>query len=101
MHSAVPWCNQDLFFLEHSVRRGRSVAEVAGFLCRDEYEVREKAKELGIPPPLLGVSAEAIGPEKRVPQRASVDARNAGADRRSTRRRTVSRIDTTHAPSNS
>jgi hypothetical protein len=38
------------------------------------------------------------GPEKRVPQRPSVDARNAAADRRSTRRRTVSRIDTTHAP---
>jgi hypothetical protein len=51
MNSAVPWCNQDLFFLEHSVRRGRSVAEVAGFLSRHECEVREKAKELGIPPP--------------------------------------------------
>jgi hypothetical protein len=61
MHSAVPWCNQDLFFLEDSVRRGRSFAEVAGFLCRHEDEVREKAKELGIHLSPLGVSAEVHG----------------------------------------
>ena len=79
MHSVVPWCNQDLFFLEDSVRHGRSFAEVAGFLCRREYEVREKATELGIHLSRLGVSAEARGPEKGAPQRAPVDTRNAGA----------------------
>jgi hypothetical protein len=48
MHSTAPWCNQDLFFLQNALRRGSSFAEVAGFLCRHEGEVREKAKELGI-----------------------------------------------------
>jgi hypothetical protein len=34
-------------FLDDALRRGSSFAEVAGFLCRHEGEVREKAKELG------------------------------------------------------
>jgi hypothetical protein len=49
MHSTAQWCNQDLFFLADALRRGSSFAEVARFLCRHEDEVREKAKELGIP----------------------------------------------------
>jgi hypothetical protein len=44
----APWCRQDLFFLQDTLRRGASFSEVAGFLCRHEGEVREKAKELGI-----------------------------------------------------
>jgi hypothetical protein len=36
------------FFLEDSLRRGRSPAEVAGFLSRRTEDVREKAKELGL-----------------------------------------------------
>jgi hypothetical protein len=44
--SGPPWSRQDLLFLENSLRLGRSFAEVAGFLRRDENEVREKAKEL-------------------------------------------------------
>ena len=47
MDSTAPWCKQDLFFLDDALRRGSSFAEVAGFLCRHEGEVREKAKELG------------------------------------------------------
>jgi hypothetical protein len=49
MDSTAPWCKQDLFFLDDALRRGSSFAEVAGFLCRHEGEVREKARELGIP----------------------------------------------------
>jgi hypothetical protein len=47
--SRPPWSRQDLFFLfflENSLRLGRSFAEVSGLLCRDENDVREKAKEL-------------------------------------------------------
>jgi hypothetical protein len=43
---AEPWVKKDLFFLEDSLRRGMSFAEVAGFLCRTEDEVRAKAKAL-------------------------------------------------------
>jgi len=46
IHSGAPWSKQDLFFLDDSLRHGRSLAEVASFLRRDEDEVREKAKEL-------------------------------------------------------
>ena len=48
MHPTTPWCRQDLFFLEDSLRSGSSFGEVAGFLSRCEDEVREKAEELGI-----------------------------------------------------
>src|SRR3982074_2321778 len=47
---AEPWCKQDLFFMENTLRRGASFREVAGFLCRPEGEVRAKAIELGIHP---------------------------------------------------
>ena len=40
------WSKQDLLFLRDSLQRGRSFAEIAGFLRRDENDVREKAKEL-------------------------------------------------------
>ena len=40
------WAKADLFFLEYSLRRGRSLVEIAGFLGRTVDEVREKAKSL-------------------------------------------------------
>jgi AraC family transcriptional regulator, positive regulator of tynA and feaB len=40
------WPKSDLFFMIDSLRHGRSLNEVAGFLGRDENEVRLKAKEL-------------------------------------------------------
>jgi hypothetical protein len=46
MYLASPWPRQDLFFLDDALRHGGSFAEIASFLCRDEDEVREKAKEL-------------------------------------------------------
>ena len=41
-----PWARADLLFLEHSLRRGMSLVEIAGFLGRTADEVREKAKGL-------------------------------------------------------
>ena len=46
MYLASPWPRQDLFFLNDALRHGGSFAEIASFLCRDEDEVREKAREL-------------------------------------------------------
>jgi hypothetical protein len=48
MNPTAPWCRQDLFFLQDSLRSGRSFGEVASFLSRCEDEVRKKAEELGI-----------------------------------------------------
>lgn len=45
---ARPWGRQDEFFLLDELRRGASFSVVAGFLLRDEKEVREKAEALGI-----------------------------------------------------
>jgi hypothetical protein len=41
-----PWLKADLFFLLTALEQGMPFAHVAGFLCRTEHEVREKAKEL-------------------------------------------------------
>jgi hypothetical protein len=38
----------DIEDLASSLAYGRTVAEMADFLCRDEDEVREKMKELGL-----------------------------------------------------
>jgi hypothetical protein len=41
-----PWLKSDLLFLELSLQNGMTLAEVAGFLARNEDEVREKFGEL-------------------------------------------------------
>jgi hypothetical protein len=46
MRSIAPWSRQDLFFVENSLQRGSSFAEIASFLGRDEDEVRQKAEDL-------------------------------------------------------
>jgi hypothetical protein len=45
-----PWSEMDLFDLRNSLAYGRSIEEVAGFLCRSGTveEVRRKAEELGL-----------------------------------------------------
>lgn len=43
------WSPSDLFFLKDALQRGMTFAEAAGFLSRDEGEVRKKAKQLKIP----------------------------------------------------
>jgi hypothetical protein len=41
-----PWLKADLTFLRLSLRDGMAVVAIAGFLDRDEDEVRQKAEEL-------------------------------------------------------
>ena len=44
--SGEPWARAELFFLNHMLRHGMAVEEVAGFLGRDSEVVRAKAREL-------------------------------------------------------
>jgi hypothetical protein len=48
-NSGEPWSEMDITDLKDSVAYGDTIAETASFLCRDEDEVRQKAKELGQP----------------------------------------------------
>ncbi len=41
-----PWLKSDLLFLSLSLENGMPIADVAGFLARNEDDVREKAEEL-------------------------------------------------------
>jgi hypothetical protein len=47
-NSGEPWSEADISDLKNEIARGRTVAQTARFLCRDEQEVREKTKELGL-----------------------------------------------------
>ena len=47
-NSGEPWSEMDLWELKTSMKYRRSFAEVAGFLYRDEEEVRDMAKALGL-----------------------------------------------------
>jgi hypothetical protein len=47
-NSGEPWSEADISDLKNEITRGRTVAQTARFLCRDEQEVREKTKELGL-----------------------------------------------------
>jgi hypothetical protein len=47
-NAGKPWLDSDLLFLRLTLERGMSIAAVAGFLGRDEDEVRKKAKELRV-----------------------------------------------------
>ena len=47
-NSGEPWSEMDVWELKHSMEYGRSFAEVAGFLYRDESEVRQMAHALGL-----------------------------------------------------
>ena len=47
-NSSEPWSEMDISDLTYDIARGRTVAETASFLCRDEDEVRKKMKELGL-----------------------------------------------------
>jgi len=48
INSGEPWSEMDVWELKNSMRYGRSFAEVAGFLYRDESEVRQMADALGL-----------------------------------------------------
>jgi hypothetical protein len=47
-NSDEPWSEMDIGDLTNEIAHGRTMAETASFLCRDEEEVRQKAKELGL-----------------------------------------------------
>jgi hypothetical protein len=47
-NSGEPWSEMDVADLTNEIERGQTVAKTASFLCRDEDEVREKMKELGL-----------------------------------------------------
>jgi hypothetical protein len=50
LNDGKPWSEMDLFDLRNSLAYGRSIEEVAGFLCRSGTveEVNRKAEELGL-----------------------------------------------------
>jgi len=47
-NSGEPWSEMDLEDLRHSLDYGNTFAAAASLPCRDEDEVRQKAKELGL-----------------------------------------------------
>jgi hypothetical protein len=50
-NSDEPWSEMDITDLAHSLAYGNTIADAASLLCRDEDEVRRKAKELGLEEP--------------------------------------------------
>ena len=47
-NSGGPWSEMDISDLTNELARGQTMAQTASFLCRDEDEVRQKARELGL-----------------------------------------------------
>lgn len=47
-NSGKSWSKMDLEDLRHSLDYGRTFADTASMLCRDEDEVRQKARALGL-----------------------------------------------------
>jgi hypothetical protein len=50
LNEGKPWSEMDLVDLRNALAHGRSVEEIADFLCRGEAEVREKIAELKTSP---------------------------------------------------
>jgi hypothetical protein len=48
VNSGRSWSEMDTTDLNHSIDYGDTIAETASFLYRDEDEVRQKMKELGL-----------------------------------------------------
>ena len=46
-NSGAPWSEMDIRDLTYELARGRTIAETASFLCRDEDELRQKVKTTG------------------------------------------------------
>ena len=47
-NSGEPWSEMDIKDLRHSLDYGRTFADTASMLCREEDEVRQKARALGL-----------------------------------------------------
>jgi hypothetical protein len=50
LNEGKPWSEMDLVDLRNALAHGRSVEDIADFLCRSEQEVREKIAELDLLP---------------------------------------------------
>jgi hypothetical protein len=48
LNSHTPWSKWDEQDIRYAVAVGKSLADTANFLCRPIYEVRDKAKEMGL-----------------------------------------------------
>jgi hypothetical protein len=48
VNSGEPWSEMNIADLTHSLAYGNTIADAASMLCRDEEEVHQKAKELGL-----------------------------------------------------
>ena len=48
VNSGKPWSEMDIVDLTRSLDYGNTFAKSASFLCRDEDEVRQKARQLGL-----------------------------------------------------
>jgi hypothetical protein len=46
LNEGKPWSEMDLVDLRNALKHGRSVEDIADFLCRSEAEVREKIAEV-------------------------------------------------------
>ena len=53
-NSGAPWSEMDICDLTNEIVRGRTFEQTASFLCRDEDEVRRKARELRLSIPQRG-----------------------------------------------
>jgi hypothetical protein len=47
-NSGKPWSEEDVRDLQDSLDHGDTFAEAARFLCRDQDEVQQKARALGL-----------------------------------------------------
>jgi hypothetical protein len=47
-NSGALWSEADISGLKNEIAHGPTVVQTARFLCRDEHEIREKMKELGL-----------------------------------------------------
>jgi hypothetical protein len=47
VNSHKPWSAMDMADLKLAIKDGWMLSETASFLCRAQYEVRDRAKELG------------------------------------------------------
>jgi hypothetical protein len=48
LNSGLPWHEGELLDLRWQTQHSRRVPDIADFMCRTEYEIRQKAREVGI-----------------------------------------------------
>ena len=73
INSGEPWSEMDVLELKNSTEYGRSFAEVAGFLYRDESEVRQMAEALGLKEGVGTGDVLRAVPNRAVPNRGGLE----------------------------